>query len=177
MERNFCQWLFKVYVKESPPRMFSQSCNFLEVYVSTRSDFLVRKNSGKQQHYHKRKHNRYFNIIKIVECWRKIGCISEVSVINQSSSTQFLVATFSQMASVWFMGNLTCICDMWKGRSYVNANGSVSSIFQNGQLFLKYHFLYHRSFRLKRFSYVWIAASLFAILIYQNTKNTKVLCI
>ena len=36
--------------------------------------------------------------------------------------------------SVWFIGNLICVCVMWKGRPYVNANVSVSSIFKNRQL-------------------------------------------
>ena len=49
------------------------------------------------------------------------------------------------------MKNLICICVMWKGQSYVNANVSVSSIFKNGQFFLKYHFLCHRRFPHKRF--------------------------
>ena len=104
--------------------MFSQSGNFLEVYVSTRSDFLVKTSSRKQQHYHKRKHIRYFNTINMSSADAKIGCISEVSAINQSSSTQ--------------------------GRSFVNANVSVSSIFQNGRFFLKHHVLCHRSFPLKK---------------------------
>ena len=43
--------------------------------------------------------------------------------------------------SVWLMGKLLCLCNMWKGRSYVNANVSVSSIFNNGQFYLKYYFL------------------------------------
>ena len=32
-----------------------------------------------------------------------------------------------------------------KGRSYINFNVSVSSIFNNGQFYLKYYFLHHRS--------------------------------
>ena len=43
------------------------------------------------------------------------SAVSEGSVINQSSSAQFLVPTFSD-GSVWSVGNLTYICDMWKGR-------------------------------------------------------------
>ena len=39
--------------------------------------------------------------------------------------------------SVWFMDNLLCLCDAWKGRSYVNTNAFVSSIFNNGQFYLK----------------------------------------
>ena len=62
------------------------------------SNFQLRANRGKQKHYNKRKQIKYFNIINIAEWWCEIDCISEDSVINQSSSTQFLDATFSQMA-------------------------------------------------------------------------------
>ena len=34
------------------------------------------------------------------------------------------------------MSNLICICVMWKGWWYLNANVSASSIFKNGQFFL-----------------------------------------
>ena len=43
------------------------------------------------------------------------------------------------------MDNLLRLYDVWKGRSYVNANFSVSSIFNNGQFYLKYYFLRHRN--------------------------------
>ena len=74
--------------------------------------------------------------------------------------------------SVWFMDILLCLCYVWKGRSYVNANVYVSSISSNGQFFLKYYFLCHRSSPSKRFSQVSIATSLFSIFIHQNTKIT-----
>ena len=48
-------------------------------------------------------------------------------------------------SSVWSVGNLICIYGMWKGRSYVNANVSVSPTLKNNQGFFKYHFLCHRS--------------------------------
>ena len=47
--------------------------------------------------------------------------------------------------SVWLMDNLVCLCDVWKGRSYVNSHVSVFSIFNNGQFYLKYYFLDHRN--------------------------------
>ena len=116
------------------------------MYVSTTSDFQITTNRGKQQYYNKHKQIIYFNITNIVEWWCKIGFISESSVINQNSSTQFSITKFFQMAlfdswKIWY----------WKGQSYVNANVSFSSIFKNGQFFRKYHFLYHRSFLHKRF--------------------------
>ena len=43
------------------------------------------------------------------------------------------------------MDNLLCLCDVWKGRSYVNSNVSVFSTFNNGQFYLKYYFLHHRT--------------------------------
>ena len=44
---------------------------------------------------------------------------------------------------VWFIDNLLCPCDLSKDRSYVNANVSVFSIFNNGQFYLKYYLLRH----------------------------------
>ena len=58
--------------------------------------WLSGKNKGKkQQRYKKLKQIWYFNVINIAECWYKIGCTSKGSVINQSSSTQLPVTTFS----------------------------------------------------------------------------------
>ena len=51
----------------------------------------------KKQHYKKLKQISYFNIINIAECWCKTSFTSEGSVITQSWSTQFPVATFFQM--------------------------------------------------------------------------------
>ena len=39
------------------------------------------------------------------------------------------------------MDNLLSLCNVWKGRSYVDSNVSVSSIFSNGQFYIKYYFL------------------------------------
>ena len=66
------------------------------------NDFRVRTKGGKQQHYYKLKQISYFNIINIAEC------TSEGSVINQSWSMQFPVATFSENAlfdswTIWYV--------------------------------------------------------------------------
>ena len=76
--------------------------------------------------------------------------------------------------SVWFIDNLLCLSDVWKGRSYVNANVSVSvsSIFSSCEFYLKYYFLRHRNSSSKRFNYVSIATPLFSVFIQQNTKST-----
>ena len=71
----------------NPPWMFSKSCNFLQMIFGW-------EQSEEQQHYKNLKQIRYFTILNIAECW----CTSEDSVIIQSWSTQFPVATFSQMA-------------------------------------------------------------------------------
>ena len=42
------------------------------------------------------------------------------------------------------MDNLLCLCYVRKSWSYVNSSVSVSSIFINGQFYLKYYFLHHR---------------------------------
>ena len=144
MKRNFTQRFFKLSKKNLLHGCFHNLATFCKWF----SD----KNKGKkQQNYKKLKKIWYFNIINIAECRCEVGSTSEVSVINQSSSTQLLVAIFFQMA-VWFMDNLLCLCDVWKGRSYVNTNVSVSSIFSNGQFYLKYFFLLQRKSSWKRFS-------------------------
>ena len=104
-------------------------------------------------------------------------CVSAGSVINQNWSMQSLVTKFFPAAFVWFMGNLMCLCEILKCRSYLNANVSVSSIFRNVQFFLKYHFLCHRNFPLEEIHLsVNCYISIF-ILIRENTKNFTVLCI
>ena len=108
------------------------------------------KNKGeKQQHYKKLKQISYFNFINIAECWCEIGCTSEG--LTKVQVRNFPLLHFPD-GSAWFMDNLLCLCDVWKGRSYVNANVSVSSIFSNGQFCLKCCFLRHRNSSSKRFS-------------------------
>ena len=65
------------------------------------------------------------------------------------------------------MDSLLSLCDVWKGRSYVNANVSVSSIFNDDQFYFKYYFLRHRNCQ------VSFATLLFSIFIHQNTKSTR----
>ena len=74
------------------------------------------------------------------------------------------------------MDNLLRLCNMWKGRSFVNADVSVSSIFNNGQFYLKYYFLRHWNFPLKE---IQLTANCYVsfILFHQNAKNKTVLYI
>ena len=69
------------------------------------------------------------------------------------------------------MDNLLCLCDVWKGCRYLNANVFVSSMFNKCQFYVKYYFLHHRNSPWKRFNYVLIAKSLFSFFIHQNTKS------
>ena len=83
--------------------MFLKSWNFLQMIFGW-------EQSEKQQHYKKLKQIRYFNIINIAECW----WTSESSVIIQSWSTQFPVATFSQIAlfGSWAFA-MSLRCEKW----------------------------------------------------------------
>ena len=132
---------------------------------SVANDFRVRTKGGKQQHYKELKQIRYFNIINTAECWCEIGCTSEDSVIHQSWSTRFPMATFSQLAL--FGSWTTCPWDVWKGRWYVNANVFVSSMFNNSQFHFKYYFLRHRNSPSKRllsiYSQFWFTKILKAL--------------
>ena len=72
----------------------SYESNLIEVHLSTTSDFQMITKRGKQQYYNKRKQIRYFSIIGIIECWCKIGFISESSAINQNSCMQLGFSKF-----------------------------------------------------------------------------------
>ena len=75
--------------------------------------------------------------------------------------------------SVWFMGNLVCLCDVPNGWSYLNIKVSVSSIFNCDHFYFKYYFLRYWNSLSKRFSKESIATSLFSIFIHQSTKSTS----
>ena len=117
-----CRWSFKLSKGISPMDAFI-------IFQLSRRARLRRKwfsgeNKGrKKQHYKKRKQIRYFIIINTAECWYIIGCTSEGSVRSTDGS-------------LLFMNNLVCLCDVWKGRPYVNAKASLSSIFNIGQSYL-----------------------------------------
>ena len=91
-----CRWKWK---DTTPRYFFKLSKKIYPIHnLATFCKLFLGENKGpKQQHYKKLKQLRYFNIINIAECWRKIGCFSNVLVINQSWITQYPVATFSQM--------------------------------------------------------------------------------
>ena len=111
IERNFYQrFFFFNYQKR-----ISSMDVFINLQLSA-NDFRVRAKGGKQQLYKKLKQIRYFNFINIAECWWKIDCTSEGSVINQSWSTQFPVATFCQMALLgsWTTCYVSATCK-WVG--------------------------------------------------------------
>ena len=74
------------------------SMDVFKILQLSATDFLVRIKGAKQKHFKKIKQIRYFNIINIALCWWEIDCTFEGSVINQSWSSHFPVATFSQMA-------------------------------------------------------------------------------
>ena len=85
MEKNFYQRFFLSYQKRISPK------DVFKILQLSANDFWVWIKGGKQQHYQKLKQIRYFSIINIAECY----CTSKGSVINQSWSMQFPVATFS----------------------------------------------------------------------------------
>ena len=116
------------FLNPVPRESFSRKCTFsvkfrsliklwhrvdLEVNASAANDFRVRTKRGIQHYYKKQKKIRYldvFNIINILillsECWREIGYTSEGSVINQSWTKQFPLATFCQMVFCLINGQL-----------------------------------------------------------------------
>ena len=135
MERNFYRWFFSVTKKEYPPRIFSKSCNFLQMifgWEQREANNIIARNSSASD-----------ILTYIADCWCKISCTNEGSVINQSCSTQFPVATFPRWLCL-VHGQLA-ISPRRVKRSFIRkCQFSLSSIFNNGQFYLKYYFLRHR---------------------------------
>ena len=145
MERNFCQ---KGFFKLSK-RNLTHEC-FITLQLSRsvrlrRKWSLGEKKKRRKQHYdQKRKQIRYLNILHI----------NILSLLCADAKSVMLLYAISCCyifpdGSVWLMDILLCFCDVWKGRSYVNSNVSVSSVFNNGQFYLKCYFLCHRNPLLK----------------------------
>ena len=113
---HHCRWKWK----ETSTRYFLSyqrrvsPMDVFKIMQLSANDFRLKAKGGKQQHYKKFKQTRYLNIINIVECWCKIGFTSEGFVINQSWSTQFPVATFSQIAlfGSWAFA-MSLRCEKW----------------------------------------------------------------
>ena len=111
-----CRWqwkgtstrdFFKLSKKSLPHGCLHSLATFCKLFAA--------KNKGKkQQHYKKLKQIWHFNVIIIAECSCKISCTFEGSVINQSSSTQPPVATFSLMAlfGSWTTCYVSATCEM-----------------------------------------------------------------
>ena len=93
----------------------------------------------------KRKQIRYHNIFNIINILTllsadaKSAILLRVPSLTKVEEWNFTVSRcyIFPDGSVWLMDNLLCLCDVWKGRSYVNSNVSISSIFNNGQFYLK----------------------------------------
>ena len=114
------------------------------MYVFTVNDFRVRTKRAKQHYYMKRKQIRYLNIFNIINILKLLGAGAKSAILLRVPSlTKVEVRNFSLLifpdGSFWLVDNLLCLCDLWKGRSYVNSNVSVHSIFNNGQFYLKYY--------------------------------------
>ena len=119
--------------------MFSLSCNFLQMIfgwklrnennnikrISSRSDILT--------------------LLTLLSADAKSAVLLRVPSLTKVELRNSPLLFFPKCFQIpkWFMDNLLCLCDVWKGQSYVNANVSISSIFNNGQFYLKYYFLRH----------------------------------
>ena len=147
---KFCRKLFLSYQKWIPPWIFSWSCNFLQVSASAANDFPGRTKRGKQHYYKKRQQIRYPNIFNIISIFTLLSIDAKLAIRLRVPSLTKLKYAISHCyifsdASVWLMDNLLCLCDMWKDWPYVNSTITVSSIFNNVQLYRKYYFLHHRN--------------------------------
>ena len=120
--------------------MFLQSCNFLELYASATNNFRV--GAREKNNNITRNSSRFYilTLLTLLSADAKSGLYLRVSSLTKVEVRNFLLLHFPD-GSVWFMDNLLCLCDVWKGRSYVNANVSVCLIFNNVEFYLKYYFL------------------------------------
>ena len=91
--RNF--WVIK---KESSPWMFSESCNFLEVYASATNDSRMRTQRGKQHHYNKRKQIRYLTFLTLLSADAKSAIHLRVPSLTKVEVPNFPLIHFSR----WF---------------------------------------------------------------------------
>ena len=88
-----CHCFFKVIVTESPPSPKNVFIILNEVHASTRSDFQIRTNRVNNDITTNASKSDILTLLISPS-----ADISEGSIINQSSSTQSLLATFSPMA-------------------------------------------------------------------------------
>ena len=106
------------------------------------NDFWVRTKRGKQHYYKKRKQTIYLNIFNIINILTQLSADAKSAVLLRVPSLtkvevrNFLLLHFPR----WFClvnGQFAMSLQRVKVRSYVNSNVSVSSIFNNGQFYLK----------------------------------------
>ena len=117
------------------------------MYTSTPNDFQVRTKRGKQHCYKKHKQIRYLNNFNIINTLTLLSADAKSAILLRVALlTKFEVSNFSLLHfSRWFClvnGQLAMCLRQVKGRSYVNSNVSVSSMFNNGQFYLKHYFLH-----------------------------------
>ena len=137
------------------------------------NDFRVRTKGQKKQHYKKLYQSDISTLLTLLNADAKSAVLLRVLSLTKDEIGNIPLLNFPKCFQIpkWFMDNLLCLCNMWKGRSYTNENVSVSSIFNNGQFYLKYYLPCHRNLPSKRLSKA-IATSLFSIFIHQNIKST-----
>ena len=84
--------------------MFSESCNFLEVYASAANDSRMRTKRGKQHHYKKRKQIRYLNILNILNTLTLLSADAKSAILLRVPSlTKVEVPNFPLIHfSRWF---------------------------------------------------------------------------
>ena len=99
---------------ESPPRIFLQSCNFLELYASATNNFRV--GAREKNNNITRNSSRFYilTLLTLLSADAKSGLYLRVSSLTKVEVRNFLLLHFPD-GSVWFMDNLLCLCDVWKG--------------------------------------------------------------
>ena len=120
--------------------MFSWSCNFLQI--------IFRLEQRDENNNITRNWSRpdILTLLTLLSTDVKSAVLLTVPSLTKVELRNIPLLHFPKCLQIpkWFIDNLLCLCDVWKGQSYVNTNVSVSSIFNNGQFYLKYYLLRRR---------------------------------
>ena len=124
------------------------------IFQLSSNGFQVRTKGRKQQYYKKLKQSDISTLLTLLNADAKSAALLRVPSLTKVELRNISLLHFPKCFQIpkQFMDNFQCLCDVWKGWSYLNVNVSVSLIFNNGQFFRKYYFLRHRNTPSKRCS-------------------------
>ena len=108
----------------------------------------------KQKYYKKLKQSDISTLLTLLNADAKSAVLLRVPSLTKVELRNISLLHFPNCFQIpkQFMDNFLCLCDLWKGRSYLNVNVPVCLICNNGHFYRKYYFLRHRNPPSKRCS-------------------------